>query len=96
MIIETKMKFKELPNYIRFAYPNKSKGGYCYKFGIVKDCSNPYAFTEEKQMQGHFGIALKISLVGERCIFVRDDGTVWKVYLDNFVTVEKIIIEREV
>ncbi len=95
MIIETKMKFKELPYYIRLAYPNKSMDGCCYKFGNVKDCSNPYAFIEEKQMQGHFGIALKISLVGNSSTFVRDDGTVWIIYLDNFVTVEKIIIESE-
>ena len=96
MIIETKMKFKELPNYIRLGYPNKSMHGCCYKFGNVKDSPNPYAFTEEKQMQGHFGIALKISLTGGKSLFVRDDGTVWSVYLDNFVTVEKIIIESEV
>ena len=95
MLIETKMKFKELPNYIRFAYPNKAIHGCCYKFGNVKCCGNPYAYVEEKQMQGHFGIALKLSLTGNKSLFVRDDCTVWDIYFDNFETVEKIIIESE-
>ena len=89
------MKFKDLPNYIRFAYPYKATHGFCYKFVKVKYSGNPYAYTEEKQMEGHFGVALKTSLTGNKSLFVRDDGTVWSIYLDNFETVENIIIESE-
>lgn len=93
MVEKTKMKFEDLPSYLRLAYPNKTKGGQAYKFGNVKSCSNPYAYTEEKQMSGHYGICLKLSLTGNKSTFIRDDGTVWMIYMDLFENVENIIVE---
>lgn len=88
------MKFEDLPSYLRLVYPNKTKDGFAYKFGNVKPCSNPYAFTEEKQMSGHYGICLKLSLIGNKSTFIRDDGTVWMIYMDAFETVENILVEK--
>lgn len=93
-IKEVEMKFDELPSYLRLCYPNKTKAGYGYRFGNVKPCSNPYAHPEEKQMAGHYGVCLRLSLIGNSSTFVRDDGTVWQVYMDVFETVERIIVKE--
>lgn len=89
-----KMKFEDLPGYLRLAYPHKTKMGKAYKFGNVKPCSNPYAFTEEKQMANRYGVCLELSLFGGQSTFIRDDGTVWCVCMNAFETVENIIIEK--
>lgn len=94
MIKEVKMKFEDLPSYVKLCYPNKAKGGEVYKFGNVKPSGNPYAYTQEKQMVDHYGVCLRLSLIGNSSTFVRDDGTVWQVYMDVFETIEHITVER--
>jgi hypothetical protein len=90
-----KMKFSELPFFIRNSYPNKAMDGQVYKFGEVQHSSNPYAYPEEKQMSGHFGVALRLGLTQySKSTFVRDDGTVWQIFFTNFKEYEKVEVEK--
>lgn len=91
-----KIKFSELPFYIRNAYPNKAKAGFVYKFGEVEHSSNPYAYTEEKQMSGHFGVALKLGTTPyTKSTFIREDGTVWQILFENFKEYEKVEVVND-
>ena len=74
---------KEMPFYFRSEHPTGNTYIWC---GEVKRGGNePYCFTEEKQCANHFCRVLMPENVIENALVIRDDGTVWKIWLPAFV-----------
>lgn len=93
------MKLNDLPNRFRIMYSNIfCWDGTCMliKLGNVRKSGNPYFATEEKQVENQivrwYG---KLPTSKFATVMVeREDGTVWKIILDNFAEYE-IIRELE-
>lgn len=54
------------------------------RLGEVIRSVNPYFGTEEKQCSGHICRVLCPNKTYDEALVIRDDGTVWKIWLSNF------------
>lgn len=96
------MKLSELPveeigiEDMPFYHKRGAENGNTYvRFGKVKRGSNePYCYAEEKQCQEHICRVLTPDLVFDKALVIRDDGTVWKVWLSNFQEVHLLKVRR--
>lgn len=82
----------ELPGYWRIG--SKYPCGNTYiRCGKVKPGGNePYCFTEEKQYAGHICRVLYPDNTFDNALVIRDDGTVWKIWLLAFQNVHLLRI----
>lgn len=69
-----------------FYHKHGAENGNTYvRFGKVKHGGNePYCYAEEKQCQERICRVLMPDAVINKAIVVRDDGTVWRIWLSNF------------
>lgn len=96
------MKLSDLPTEkvsisdIPFYHKRGAENGNTYvRFGNVKRGGNePYCYTEEKQCQGRICRVLIPDAVIDKAMVIRDDGTVWNIWLSNFQEVHLLKIRR--
>lgn len=82
----------ELPSYwcVGSKYPQDNTYIRC---GEVRRGGNePYCYTEEKQCAGHICRVLCPENTFETAHVIRDDGTVWKIWLPAFKEVKRLKI----
>ncbi len=88
-----KMRVEDMPFYHRRGAEN---GNTYVSFGKVKRGGNePYCYTQEKQCAEHICRVLTPEKVIDKAVVIREDGTVWDIWLSNFESWELIEIERE-
>ena len=62
--------------------------------GQVKRGGNePYCYTEEKQCTGHICRVLSPGKTCDKALVIRDDGTVWSIYLSVFKEVSLLYVD---
>ena len=85
-----KIPLAELPSYWRVG--SKFPRGMAYiECGQVRKGGNePYCYTEEKQCAGHICRVLTPEKVYENAVVIRDDGTVWKLWLPAFLELSRL------
>lgn len=82
------MKISDMPFYHRTGAEN---GNTYIRLGNVKKGGNePYCFVEEKQCSGHICRVLSPAKTTDEALVIREDGTVWKIWLSNFESWELI------
>ncbi len=82
----------ELPSYWRVGsrYP---QGNTYIRCGEVKRGGNePYCFPKEKQCAGRICRVLRPEKTFEQATVIRDDGTVWRIWLPAFKNVSRLEI----
>lgn len=82
----------EMPFYFRSLWATYNT---YVKFGAVKHSSNPYFAPEEKQCAEHICRILCPEKTIDKALVIRDDGTVWSVYLSNFQAVTQIKVVKD-
>ncbi len=89
-----KIKYTDVPFYHRHASRHSNA---LIELGPVKVGGNePYCYTEEKQCQNHICRVLgNTEKIYDSALVVRDDGTVWKIWLSNFQEAYRLEIEVE-
>lgn len=91
-----KITLAELPSYWRVGsrYP---QGNTYIRCGEVRHGGNePYCYTEEKQCAGHICRVLRPENTFETVLVIRDDGTVWRIWLSAFKKVSLLKIWGDV
>lgn len=74
----------ELPSYWRIG-SHFPKGNTYIRCGEAKRGGNePYCYPEEKQCAGHICQVLRPQKVFDTALVIRDDGTVWNLWLPAF------------
>lgn len=87
-----KMRVEDMPFYHRRGAEN---GNTYVSFGKAKRGGNePYCYTQEKQCAGHICRVLTPEKVIDKAVVIREDGTVWDIWLSNFESWELIEIVR--
>ena len=77
-----KMRVEDMPFYHRRGAEN---GNTYISLGNVKKGGNePYCYTQEKQCAGHICRVLTPEKVTDKALVIREDGTVWDIWLSNF------------
>jgi len=77
-----KMRVEDMPFYHRSGAEN---GNTYISLGSVKKGGNePYCYTQEKQCAGHICRVLAPEKVTDKALVIREDGTVWDIWLSNF------------
>lgn len=90
---QEEIKSEDVPFYFQHGTFGPIKSESLIYCGEVKQGWNePYCFTEEKQCSGHICRVLAPKSVISRCNVIRDDGTVWRIDLNNFLSVTKLDI----
>ncbi len=97
------MTFSELPIEnieladMPFYFRCKNTGNAYIRCGEVHRGGNePYCYTEEKQCAGHVCRVICPDKTIDHCTVIRDDGTVWQIWLSNFKTVTRLKIRGDV
>lgn len=87
----------ELPSYFRITnWPDAPYYHTFVQLGEVKRGGNePYCFTEEKACAGHVVRVLVPEKFVTTGLVVRDDGTVWSIYLPAFKEAHRLKVLRE-
>lgn len=84
--------FEDMPNYFR----RRNTGNTYIMCGPAKTGGNePYCYVEEKQCAGHVCRVMCPEKVFDRATLLRDDGTVWTVWLSNFQDVRLLKISGD-
>ena len=96
------MKLSELPiNEIRledmpFYFRRPNTGSTYIMCGPVKRGGNePYCYAQEKQCSGHVCRVLYPDKTFDKALVIRDDGTVWSVWLSTFQEVHLLKIHDD-
>ena len=88
-----KLPLSKLPFYHRHDVHNPLKCKSFIRLGDVKRGGNePYCFTEEKQCAGRVCRVLAPKDYQEDLLVIRDDGTVWKIWLGAFTEAARLEI----
>lgn len=88
-----KMEVKDLPYYHRVG---ALRGNTYIKLGELKKSGNGNnAYVEERQCEGHICRVLSPETAVNGAMVVREDGTVWKIYLSNFISWDLIEIIKK-
>ncbi len=96
------MNFANLPvarialNDMPFYHQSGARNGCTYIYcGEVKPSGNGRnAYVEERQCSGHICRVLRPEKVVDLCTVIRDDGTVWQIYLSSFLSVTRLTVEK--
>lgn len=84
---------EELPSYWRIGsrFP---KGNTYIRCGNVRKGGNePYCYPEEKRCAGHICRVLRPEKTYDKALVIRDDGTVWTIWLPAFEKVKLLKIK---
>lgn len=89
----TNIKISEIPFYHRSGAKNRNT--YIRLGDYIPGGNEPYCFPEEKQCANHICRVLCPTNTILDALVIRDDGTVWKIYLKQFKTVELLNIQED-
>ena len=89
----TNIKISEMPFYHRTGAKNGNT--YIRLGNYVPGGNEPYCFAQEKQCANHICRVLAPEKTVLNALVIRDDGTVWKIYLKQFRTVELLNIQED-
>lgn len=80
----------------RFTSDTETQHGTYVRLGEVIRSVNPYFGTEEKQCSGHICRVLCPNKTYDEALVIRDDGTVWKIWLSNFQNWNLIAVQIDI
>lgn len=79
-----------------FYFRRANTGNTYIKCEEVKRGGNePCCYSEEKQCAGHVCRVLRPDNTYDEALVIRDDGTVWKIWLSNFVEVHLLKVQGD-
>lgn len=81
------IKLSDMPFYFRRSNTGNT---YIHCGEVRKGGNEPYCYPEEKQCAGHVCRVLCPNKAFDHCTVIRDDGTVWQIWLSSFKSVTKL------